>query len=241
MQVVATFPERVVADDGTATYSYTSLLDASKVFKDGEDTGVTMPPPLARFSGQVGSSYPPGAGYIVDLPTTSREEATEIVEQLVLDSWFDAPTRAVFVTFNTYNPNVNVFAFSQLLVEFPASGGVRTDVLFRPFRYPGNRFKDGTAYNDWPARVALGLLVLVYFFKLARSVYWKGGSMWDLLDLFNLSVILLSLFVRILFATEGIGSFVVKAADYLGTTSYVNLDGLSWIMSIERVVNGFSA
>ena len=39
-------------------------------------------------------------------------------------SWIDYYTRAVFLEFTVYNPNVNLFSYVNYLMEFPATGGI---------------------------------------------------------------------------------------------------------------------
>ena len=39
------------------------------------------------------------------------------------NDWLDLNTRAIFLEFTVYNPNVNLFASSVLLIEFLSTGG----------------------------------------------------------------------------------------------------------------------
>ncbi|KAI0242842.1 Polycystin-2 [Lamellibrachia satsuma] len=63
-----------------------------------------------------------GGGYVADLGTSQRQ-ARSLLRELSIE-WIDVYTRAVFVEFTIYNPNVNLFAFVNLLTEFPATGGL---------------------------------------------------------------------------------------------------------------------
>ena len=45
------------------------------------------------------------------------------ISQLKKKSWIDLYTRAVFVEFVVYNPNLNIFGVSLTVVEFFAGGG----------------------------------------------------------------------------------------------------------------------
>ena len=64
-----------------------------------------------------------GGGYIADLGTSQRQ-ASSLMTELMANDWIDIYTRAVFIEFTVYNPNINLFAFVNLLMEFPETGGV---------------------------------------------------------------------------------------------------------------------
>lgn len=62
-----------------------------------------------------------GGGYIISLKETITE-ATNIVDNLLNKTWIDRRTRAVFLEFTLYNPNVNLFAYVMFLTEFTELG-----------------------------------------------------------------------------------------------------------------------
>ena len=64
-----------------------------------------------------------GGGFIADLGTSQRQ-ANSLVKELIANEWVDIYTSAVFIEFTVYNPNINLFAFVNLLMEFPETGGV---------------------------------------------------------------------------------------------------------------------
>ena len=64
-----------------------------------------------------------GGGYVADLGTSQRK-AARLIDDLIQYEWVDLYTRAVFVEYTVYNPNINLFAFVNFLMEFPAIGGV---------------------------------------------------------------------------------------------------------------------
>ena len=78
-----------------------------------------------------------GGGYLVPLKGTPKE-ITSHLERLQNDSWIDSRTRALFVEFAVYNPQVNLFAVATITAEFQAGGGIipnhRIDVI-RLMRY----------------------------------------------------------------------------------------------------------
>ena len=48
------------------------------------------------------------------------------------NSWIDRQTRAVFIEFSVYNPNINMFAVAEIIVEFLPSGTILTSSRFDP-------------------------------------------------------------------------------------------------------------
>ncbi|KAL5017875.1 hypothetical protein ScPMuIL_003597 [Solemya velum] len=80
-----------------------------------------------------------GGGYVADLGKSLSEAFTDI-ENLVTSGWLDENTRAVFVEFVLYNPNVNLWGVSQLVVEFLQTGAAQPYpklYIFRLGRYGG--------------------------------------------------------------------------------------------------------
>ncbi|XP_062602879.1 uncharacterized protein LOC134264616, partial [Saccostrea cucullata] len=75
-----------------------------------------------------------GGGYVISLKETITE-ATNIVNDLLNKTWIDRRTRAVFLEFVLYNPNVNLFAYVMFLTEFTELGRAFTwyeSEAFRP-------------------------------------------------------------------------------------------------------------
>ena len=63
-----------------------------------------------------------------------------MVNSLYRDAWINQQTRAVFVEFTLYNPNVNLFTSVELLTEFPPVGAAVTFtsiLTFRLYQYVG--------------------------------------------------------------------------------------------------------
>ena len=70
----------------------------------------------------LGNTYPSG-GYSKDL-AKRRAKTEEMLGDLKKDLWIDRGTRAVFIDFTVYNPNINLFCVIKLVAEMPATGGV---------------------------------------------------------------------------------------------------------------------
>ena len=61
--------------------------------------------------------------YFVLLTGNTYEEAVEVVDELIEHRWLDEYTRAIFIEFLTYNPNLNLFGISLSVAEFTETGG----------------------------------------------------------------------------------------------------------------------
>ncbi|XP_046550027.1 uncharacterized protein LOC124259855 [Haliotis rubra] len=72
-----------------------------------------------------------GGGYVVEL-RGSKEKLDKAMTSLKEENWIDKYTRAVFVEFTVYNPQVNLFAICTIVAEFPSSGGVLASYRFEP-------------------------------------------------------------------------------------------------------------
>ena len=62
-----------------------------------------------------------GGGYIADL-TINKNISSSLVDELIDYHWIDRYSRAVMIEFTIYNANVNLFAFTTLLLEFTETG-----------------------------------------------------------------------------------------------------------------------
>lgn len=72
----------------------------------------------------------PGGGYLLDL-SDSHEENHRNMNILEENKWVDRGTRVIFIEFTIYNPNLNVFSVSKLIIEILPTGGLVTSTSFR--------------------------------------------------------------------------------------------------------------
>ena len=106
---------------------YQSMYEAFK-FKDA--TTLQGSPMDGMFD-----SYD-GAGYLFEM----RGKLSFLQGNLSLlreMNWVDRQTRAVFVEFSVYNPNINLVMVSTILVEFLSSGSILTMAKFEPLNLFG--------------------------------------------------------------------------------------------------------
>ena len=74
-----------------------------------------------------------GGGYVANLGTT-RGQALSLLDDLLETEWIDFNTRAIFVEFTVYNPNINIFAYVSFLFESPATGAFIPNPKVMPFK-----------------------------------------------------------------------------------------------------------
>lgn len=79
----------------------------------------------APFMGTV-NTYK-GGGYVVNFERNMRR-THNLLKELQDQNWLDLRTRAVFVEFTVYNPNVNLFAAMTMLTEFVPTGSALSRV-----------------------------------------------------------------------------------------------------------------
>ena len=72
-----------------------------------------------------------GSGYVYELrgQLSYIQGNLSILQEM---QWIDRQTRAVFVEFSSYNPNVNLVMVSTILIEFLSSGTILTNARFDP-------------------------------------------------------------------------------------------------------------
>ncbi|XP_063801546.1 polycystin-1-like protein 3 isoform X2 [Pseudophryne corroboree] len=64
-----------------------------------------------------------GGGYIVELGL-NRSSADSVISWLVTSNWLDSYTKAVFVEFNVYNANINLFCLAAFILETSVIGSL---------------------------------------------------------------------------------------------------------------------
>ncbi len=131
-----------------------------------------------------------GGGYVKDLLGTAKH-AYQGVSQISNTHWFNKYTRAIFVEFTVYNPNVNLFSFVTMLVEFPKTNSPAHSITvstFRLFNYVG-----GFAAFVLFAEIVFVVCNLYFIGSLFRRLQRQGlkdfiKGFWNFLDIVNLSL-----------------------------------------------------
>lgn len=107
-----------------------------------------------------------GGGYILKF-VKNRANAYLLLKELVEHDWIDRKTRAVFLEFTMYNPNVNLFVYAMLLTEFPEVGGVVTWTDIQAFKPILNFSSLGFGL------VMAYIIVLCYYIFLLFKILWN--------------------------------------------------------------------
>ena len=128
-----------------------------------------------------------GGGYVAELGT-DPERALAMLAYLKQHQWLERSTRAVFVEFNLFNPNTNLFSVVNLVLEFPATGGTVHYPLVQTLRL--YNYVGGRAIFRLILDIAF-VIFLIFFFVvevkkmcLQKRAYVK--SFWNIVELCNI-------------------------------------------------------
>lgn len=103
----------------------------------------------------------PGDGYVYEL-RGSLSYIQGNISQLQQMSWVDRQTRAVFVEFATYNPNINMLIVATILIEFLPTGTILTLARFDPLNL----------FNEVNSQAGTNLKIAVYILYIAFITYF---------------------------------------------------------------------
>lgn len=134
----------------------------------------------------------------------SYAESKAIIDDLRDNIFIDEQTRAVFIDFTVYNPNLNLFGAIRLLLEFPASGGIIPSATIRVLDLVRNSL-DGDMMMGSVTVMALEFSIVAFvmffvckelylMFKL-KSEYWR--SFWSLLEVLFMLIFLAVFVIRL--------------------------------------------
>jgi polycystin 1L2 len=106
------------------TEEYSSSIEQAFQYQAKFDTYVYMGNHATYSCGGYVYEY---RGRLIDLQSN-----LSLLHQL---KWIDQQTRAVFIQFNLYNPNIALFTSVTLLVEFLSTSSLDPQALFQPFSF----------------------------------------------------------------------------------------------------------
>ena len=188
-----------------------------------------------------------GNGHVVDFNHTFSV-VEETVESLKAGDFIDFSTRAVFITANFYNANVDLVGVVRFNVEFIASGAIQTSTaincspLIRPVRVinqdGASGFSSAIYFLEWIFYV----WVLVYIFlevkkyRSMRSTYFR--NIWNVLDFVNLLFFFVVIILKILSA-----AYVASEYDSImdADREYLKLEWVSYFLKQVDNTNAFNA
>jgi len=99
-----------------------------------------------------------GSGYIYELrgKLGYLQGNLSLLQQM---EWVDRQTRAIFIEFSVYNPNINLVMVSTILVEFLHSGSILTTARFDPL----NLFSETGGFNFKTITEIIFMGFILYF------------------------------------------------------------------------------
>lgn len=153
--------------------------------------------------------------FVEDIPNDATpDEAIERLESLRNDSWVDLQTREVHVKFTVYNPAVDLFCYVDLEFAFLHTGGIAVSSKFRTISMlrqwllltPTRIFFPPSVEHELLFVLELVFLLIVLFMlvgevrQFARlGFYMYISSVWNVIDVLNLSLFIIFFFYRFFF------------------------------------------
>ncbi|XP_052807005.1 uncharacterized protein LOC128236161 [Mya arenaria] len=180
-----------------------------------------------------------GGGYVVPLSGQEQRD-TDSLEDLETRGWIDRNTRAVFLEFTFYNPNVDIFTVGVYLFEFTNTGGV----------YPSHH-EISTSLHHYSS--SYGMLVALCeglfaafnltfiiievkkFRKQGKSEYFS--SIWTIMDLcqIGMAVAVVVMFVQRVLA---VGSVMGDFKSSKGETFVSFYPAVFWDVALMYMMGG---
>ena len=87
--------------------------------------------------------------------------------------WIDRQTRAVFVEFSSYNPNINMIMVSSVLVEFLPSGSILSTANFDPLNLFGESLDSVVSFKKLSELFYIGFIVYFMICEIREAI--KNG------------------------------------------------------------------
>jgi hypothetical protein len=188
------------------------------------------------YAGRLARTTYDCSGFAEFIPTSSTmEEATAIVDSLQKDLWIDQATRSIFVEFFVYNSNLNYFISCKTVLEVTAGGGLKPTWQFRVFKletlhYPSNyvHFSFSCILIPYVLFYIYGWTKDLYTTHISSVWYYHFFSIWNIVDIVNFVLFLVSFILRIMFFVHpDRTSFKIDA------TGYPPLDNLAYIYALD--------
>ncbi|XP_071943837.1 polycystin family receptor for egg jelly-like [Antedon mediterranea] len=178
-----------------------------------------------------------GGGYIADLGDTD-EAAWKTTKYLRESKWVDQHTRAVFIEFSVYNPATNLFGVSNMVVEFPPTGGAVTFYSFQGVFL--DRYIGGLGLFINLCEVVFSFFILLFLvreysnIKQERKAYFKKFS-----NLIEFAVLLLSILALIAYINRYIFGKRLKTLREDDIKQYLNFQHFAIWEQMYYYILGF--
>eukprot|EP01084_Bolivina_argentea_P277286 473340_1 len=182
-----------------------------------------------------------GGGYVVDFPN-NHSESLSILNNLKYNvSFLDQATRAIFIDFNSYNPNLALHTISRISLECPATGGIIPRVEIKTWRF--DRYTDHGGTYLIVLEILFVLCVISFTVEEFYELYNEGlqeyiRDRWNILDWINLFVFYITIGWRL--HQYKLVNDAEKAL--YDTDNYNSIRNLQWSFQWEnylQMINGF--
>lgn len=209
--------------------NYSKISDAFKYTKSSDLEGQ---PYLGSYSNYMGGGFVYKIENFLDLNQTKQE--IFLLQKL---NWIDKHTRALFIEFSLFNPNVNLFAYCTILFEYLPTGEVLNSININPF----------ALYNyESPYSIAILVFDIIYLViiiflminelrKLVKSGCRKYFSYFWVYIQWTLILISWSIFFVYIYKLISRNEILNK----LKNKKDINLQGLSYWNSLLVYLFGF--
>jgi hypothetical protein len=159
-----------------------------------------------------------GSGYLYEL----RGQLSYIQGNLTIlkeMEWIDRQTRAVFIEFASYNPNINLIMVSTILVELLSSGSILTTARFDSL----NLFAESSREITFKliAEIILLAFIVYYMFIQVRDIYKRGlleylSDFWSYIEwsIISTACISFSMIVYRLIVAQQVLEFFKRTSGY---------------------------
>jgi hypothetical protein len=132
--------------------------------------------------------------------------------------WIDRQTRAVFIEFSSYNPNINLIMVSTILVEFLSSGSILTTARFDPLHL----FAESNGISFKTISEIILIAFIIYFMHIqVRDLYKRGileylSDFWSYIEwsIISTSLISFAMFIYRLIVAQQVLDFFKRTSGY---------------------------
>lgn len=170
-----------------------------------------------------------GGGYVVPLIAKRYQDGEKLIrkmEHLERTGWINKDTRAVFVEFGTYNPQVNLFVVVTIVAEFLPGGGIVPYYHIDPIRLL--HYHTGSGLLQLVCQIGF-VIFTIYYTVMVFTTSCKEGKKyfseyWNVADVANVlasyaiigveiyKMIITQRVLSIFTATEGTGYIKLQEA-----------------------------
>ena len=165
-----------------------------------------------------------GGGYVFNMKN-DLEGLINDLNTLQKLSWIDKRTRAIFIEFSLYNPNLNLFSFSEMLFEIISSGNVLPSATF----ISTNFWSPSREVTVTGCLIAYMIVIVILMTNEMNNIKKKAFryfvEFWSLVDLtlFACSWAALAIYLYKLYALH----YLLNEIQENSIQSYINMSSLS--------------